>query len=66
MIFKYVNSAVKPNFNENFVEKSICRSREQCMKPTQLDANVDETKSQLYPNHSVKFCTFKFTKMISC
>ena len=29
-----MNSTVGPIFNENFVEKEVCVSREQCMGPT--------------------------------
>ena len=39
IIFKCVNSAVWPSFNENFAEKSICKSREQCTGPTDFDVN---------------------------
>ena len=41
---------MRPNFNENFVEKSTCGSREQCTGPIKLDANATETKFQLYSN----------------
>ena len=40
IIFKCVNSAVRPNFKEKFVEIHTCRSREQCTKFTQKNANV--------------------------
>ena len=39
-----------PNFNENFGEKSTCGSREQYIRPTELDANAAEKGNQLYPN----------------
>ena len=35
IIFKCINSAVRPIFNENFVEKRGYGSREQCTKPTE-------------------------------
>ena len=34
IIFKCVNSVVRPIFNENFVEKNVCRSHEQYTEPT--------------------------------
>ena len=43
-----------PNFNENFVKKSTCGSREQCTGPTELDANVAKRNFQLYPNSRYK------------
>ena len=43
-----------PNFNENFVKKNICGSREQCTGPTKLDANVAKRNFQLYPNSRYK------------
>jgi len=44
IIFKYVNSTVELNFNENFVEQSTCRSSKQCTGPTKLDADAAKTK----------------------
>ena len=44
IIFKCVNSAVEPNFNENFIEKSTCKSHKQCIKPTNFDANAAESE----------------------
>ena len=38
IIFKCVNSAVGPSFNDNFVENKVCGSHEQCMRPTGRDA----------------------------
>ena len=35
-----MNSAMGPSFNENFVEKSTCGSREQCKGPIDRDAKV--------------------------
>ena len=34
IIFKYVNSTMRPNFKVIFVKKSTCGSHEQCMRPT--------------------------------
>ena len=45
---------MEPNFNENFVKKSTCGSREQCTRPTELDANVAKRNFQLYPNSRYK------------
>ena len=47
IIFKCVNNTIGPNFNENFVEKSTCGSREQCTGPTELDAYAVETSRDL-------------------
>ena len=55
IIFKYVNNAVRPNFNEKFVEKNTCGAREQCTWPTKLDANTTKTKFQIYPNSRLAY-----------
>ena len=34
IIFKCVNSAVRPIFNKKVTEKEVCGSREQCTGPT--------------------------------
>ena len=40
IIFKCVNSTVRPNFKEKFAEIRICRSCEQYRGPTQKSADV--------------------------
>ena len=62
IIFKCVNGALGPNFNENFAEKSTCGSREQCTEPTHLDANAAEYYFQLYPNIGYKEKTLNIEK----
>ena len=40
IIFKCVNNAVGPSFNENFAKFRTCESRKQCIGPTNRDANT--------------------------
>ena len=44
IIFKCVNSAVRPSFNENFGEKNTCESREQC---TELGWTQTQLKKEI-------------------
>ena len=44
IIFKYVNSAVRPSFNLTFTEICTCGFREQCTGPTKKNA-----KHRLFP-----------------
>ena len=43
---------MKPSFEVVFVEKSTCRSREQCMKPTPKNADVLETRKRAIQTHT--------------
>ena len=54
IIFKYVNSIVGPNFKEKFAEICTCWSCEQCMRPTQKNADAHVCYFQCNPNiHSM-------------
>ena len=46
IIFKCVNSAMWPIFNESFGKKEICGSREQCTGPTGKDENTFPKKKK--------------------
>ena len=60
IIFKCVNSAIRPIFNESFTEKNVYESREQCTGPTGKAWNTLPKKKKrmkcrcwtqkLYPN----------------
>ena len=41
---------MRPNFNENFAEKSICKSHEQCTRPTNKNVSATKRNFQLYSN----------------
>ena len=45
-----MNSVVKPNFKEKFVEIYICEFRKQCMEPTQKMPAQAQMQTHLYPN----------------
>ena len=47
IIFKYVNSTVRPSFNKKFAKLDNCGSREQCTRPIDRYANV-QTLSKYY------------------
>ena len=50
IIFKCVNSTVGFNFKEKFAEIRTCRSREQCMGPTQKRLAQAQTQTQTHLN----------------
>ena len=50
IIFKYVNSIVRPGFKIVFTKKSNCGSHEQCTRPTYQNANVQFIPFQQHPN----------------
>ena len=54
IILKCVNNTVGPNFKEKFVEICTCWSCEQCMRPTQKNADAHVCCFQCNPNiHSM-------------
>ena len=46
IIFKCVNSVVRPNFKEKVAEHGTCGSREQCMRPTGKNTSTGKCASQ--------------------
>ena len=50
IIFKCINSVVRPNFKEKFVEIRTCGSHEQCTEPTQKNADMQVPCFQCNPN----------------
>ena len=50
IIFKYVNSTVGLSFEVVFAEKSTCRFREQCTRPTGKHETRLKSVFQYYPN----------------
>ena len=50
IIFKCVNSAMKPNFKVDFAKFYTCGSRERCIKPTEKMPNANFFHFQCNPN----------------
>ena len=53
IIFKCVNSVVGPSFNLTFIEIRTCKSREQCMRPSQKNADVQNVGSTAIQTHTI-------------